>query len=57
MEHAGNRDPVCGMMVESTTRFKSLFRGRVYYFCSESCKRKFDSNPEKYLSGNIEPMQ
>ncbi len=56
MEHVENKDPVCGMTVEPTTRFKSLYRGRVYYFCSESCKRKFDSDPEKYLSGNVEPM-
>ncbi|MGC9227719.1 YHS domain-containing protein [Caldivirga sp.] len=42
-------DPVCGMEVEDTVPFKSLYRGRVYYFCSRHCKEAFDREPEKYL--------
>jgi Cu+-exporting ATPase len=26
----------------------SLYKDRKYYFCSNSCKQKFDENPEKY---------
>ncbi|MDP7976102.1 MAG: YHS domain-containing protein [TACK group archaeon] len=42
-------DPVCGMKVEETTAYRSLYRGKVYYFCSQNCKREFDANPDKYL--------
>jgi Cu+-exporting ATPase len=43
------RDVVCGMEVDpakaaGTTEFK----GKTYYFCSKSCKTKFDSNPQQY---------
>jgi len=42
-------DPVCGMDVDpATARFRSEYRGAEYYFCSESCKRAFDANPQKY---------
>lgn len=41
-------DPVCGMEVEEA-QFKSLYRGKVYYFCSRQCKEAFDKDPEKYL--------
>jgi YHS domain-containing protein len=30
---------------------KSEFKGQAYYFCSPGCKRAFDQNPEKYISG------
>ncbi|MHB8568483.1 MAG: YHS domain-containing protein [Nitrososphaerales archaeon] len=43
------KDPVCGMQVdESSSQFKSNFGGRPYYFCSASCKGKFDKAPEKF---------
>ncbi|MGC8636093.1 MAG: YHS domain-containing protein [Thermoprotei archaeon] len=42
-------DPVCGMKVEETTAYRSLYRGKVYYFCSQNCKKEFDANPDKYL--------
>lgn len=40
-------DPICGMFVDTLTAGlrKSEFNGRTYYFCSTSCKRKFDENP------------
>ncbi|MCL4403643.1 YHS domain-containing protein [Candidatus Marsarchaeota archaeon] len=45
------KDPVCNMDVEGNSKYKSSYKGAVYYFCSESCKKKFDSTPEKYTSG------
>ena len=45
MEHT---DPVCGMKVGEDTPFKSRYGERTIYFCSDSCKRKFDTNPEQY---------
>jgi len=40
------RDPICGMPVEpKKAKFKIMVRGRVYYFCSEYCKRRFLERP------------
>jgi Cu+-exporting ATPase len=43
-------DPVCGMTVQvAKTAPKSIYDGKTYYFCSESCKRKFDKDPKSYI--------
>ena len=37
-------DPICGMKVEpQKAAGKSTFNGETFYFCSNSCKEKFDS--------------
>ncbi len=41
-------DPVCGMRVSKTNAIKKQFDGRIHYFCSEECVRKFES-PEDEL--------
>jgi Cu+-exporting ATPase len=46
-------DPVCKMEVdENTAVATSEYKGNTYYFCAVGCKRAFDENPEKYLTGN-----
>ena len=47
---AGPKDPVCGMPVEETTEFHSKQNGTQFFFCSSTCKGKFDQDPEKYLA-------
>jgi YHS domain-containing protein len=43
------KDPVCGMDVEEQKAAgTSQYQGRSYFFCSKSCKEKFDRNPEQY---------
>ena len=43
------KDPVCGMTVdEKKTNLKSDHEGRVFYFCSATCKTTFDKDPHKY---------
>jgi YHS domain-containing protein len=43
------KDPVCGMMVdEKSAKWKSGYGGKIYYFCSEGCKRTFEKDPKKY---------
>jgi Cu(I)/Ag(I) efflux system membrane fusion protein len=44
-------DPVCGMSVdpEKPGTLTSAIQGKTYYFCSASCKQKFDSDPQRYL--------
>jgi len=41
------------MAVEETDAAPSSeYDGRKYYFCSEACKKKFDEQPEAYISGD-----
>lgn len=43
-------DPVCGMDVEpDKAAAESTYEGKEYYFCAETCKKKFDEDPAKYL--------
>ena len=45
------RDHVCDMDVEERTAAATTeYAGDTYYFCSEECKRKFESDPESYVS-------
>ncbi|MBX5464266.1 MAG: YHS domain-containing protein [Clostridia bacterium] len=49
------RDPVCGMDVdEATAPAKAEYQGKTYYFCAPGCKRAFEKDPERYLSGGGE---
>lgn len=43
------RDPVCGMMAAKDSRFQSEYEGSHYHFCSESCLRKFQESPGRYV--------
>jgi YHS domain-containing protein len=44
-------DPVCNMQVdEANAKFTTEYDGKTYYFCSESCKEEFESDPEEYLT-------
>ena len=44
------RDVVCGMQVDqSQAAGASEYNGKTYYFCSVSCKKKFDANPAQYV--------
>jgi len=47
------KDLVCGMDVdEKTAQFTTEYKGKMYYFCALGCKKTFDSNPEKFVSGS-----
>jgi Cu(I)/Ag(I) efflux system membrane fusion protein len=50
------KDPACGMMIDAAkavAKGNTLTRdGVTYYFCSDSCKKKFSSQPEHYLALN-----
>jgi len=43
-------DPVCGMTVDSGSPFRAQYQGQSYVFCSEDCKRQFDSDPAGILA-------
>ncbi len=43
------KDPVCGMDLnvgQSTAR--ATHEGTTYYFCSDGCKRSFETEPVRY---------
>lgn len=50
-------DPVCGMEVDpAKAKYKALYRGKVYYFCSAACKEEFERRPDFYLQRGPQGM-
>ena len=48
-------DPVCGMQVDpGDAAGQTDYQGRTYYFCSASCKDRFESDPQQYAAGSGE---
>jgi Cu+-exporting ATPase len=44
------KDVICGMQVDpKQAAGSSEHQGKMYYFCSLGCKRKFDENPAQYV--------
>jgi YHS domain-containing protein len=41
-------DPVCGMVVNTSSAITATFEGKTYYFCSDSCRKKFEASPTAY---------
>ena len=54
---AQDKDPVCGMTVETASAKSSLYQGRAYYFCSADCRDKFEASPERYANRGETPSQ
>jgi P-type Cu+ transporter len=47
-------DPVCGARLDSAkTPIVSDYEGARYFFCSDTCKHRFDHNPEAYLESGL----
>lgn len=42
------KDSVCGMRASDNITLK--YKDRVYRFCSDHCKQKFEKNPECYIA-------
>jgi xanthine dehydrogenase accessory factor len=42
-------DPVCHMEVDRSTPLRATHAGTTYYFCADSCRRKFVKSPARYL--------
>ena len=52
------RDPVCGMDVEpDSTNYADSFGGQTYFFCSQHCLEKFQSEPAKYAGEQPAPRE
>jgi RND family efflux transporter MFP subunit len=52
-------DPVCGMDVDQTRARTagrtSVRRGTGYFFCSDSCKKRFDADPARFVTEEALP--
>ena len=50
-------DPVCGMKVLPEKATASVeHAGRTWYFCSQSCKTKFEADPHQYDGSHAGPL-
>ncbi len=48
-------DPVCGMTVDKSSASTATFQGKTFYFCSDSCRRKFEDSPAAYAAKVVNP--
>jgi len=45
----------CGGKITDPQRYPSaVFRGERVYFCTPACLRAFESDPERFMAGEIE---
>ncbi len=52
------KDPVCGKEVDQrTAKSKVNHQGQEFLFCSDSCRQKFDLNPERYAQRQAPQQQ
>jgi len=43
------KDPVCGMEIDQAkAAAKREYEGKTYYFCSTSCRDKFNAAPQSF---------
>jgi Cu+-exporting ATPase len=49
-------DPVCGMQVLPEKSASTEHAGRTWYFCCQSCKTKFETDPGKYDGAKAVPL-
>ncbi len=48
------KDLVCNMDVdERTAKWKTVYKGKTYYFCAPGCKKSFEEEPELYINVKV----
>jgi|SRR5579872_538069 len=47
-EDAKTVDPVCNMGVNPAQALKAKYKGKTYHFCSQDCKKNFETAPATY---------
>jgi len=51
-------DVVCGMMINPSNAVASQnYKNETYYFCHDSCAKKFETNPESYLNNDLKTIK
>ncbi len=53
----GVSDPVCGMKVDRAKALTKDHDGQTYFFCSTHCLHAFEAAPERYVKGNLRPIE
>lgn len=49
-------DPVCGMPFDSDAAAASAEHdGKIYYFCSQMCRQRFEQEPGRYIGASVSP--
>jgi putative intracellular protease/amidase/YHS domain-containing protein len=48
---------VCGMDVDPKIAPKSVYKGEIYYFCSDDDKKTFDAAPDKFVAAKAGKVQ
>lgn len=50
---------VCGGEIKDPARYPSaLYKGERVYFCTRACLRVFETDPDRFIAGEIEhPME
>lgn len=47
------KDPVCGMSVDpASAKHRSSYNGQTYFFCSETCRAKFERDPGAFIASD-----
>jgi starch phosphorylase len=50
-------DPVCGMPVDPASGRSASYEGRMFFFCSEYCRRFFVADPARYTRQPLAPPE
>ena len=52
---SARRDPVCGMAIEvsDAAAIDAEYGGKSFVFCSQACRARFQSDPERYARGLV----
>ena len=50
-------DPVCGMVVSTSSAIAATFGGKAYHFCSDSCRKTFEASPATYAAKAVAPTR
>lgn len=43
-----SKDPICEMSTAKYLKDTTVYKGKIFGFCSEGCKSSFKKDPEKY---------
>ena len=54
---ASKQDPVCGMPAFKYMEDTTVYKGKIYAFCSKECKADFMKNPGEYVKNDVKETE
>lgn len=52
------KDPVCGIPVDpASAKYRSDYAGKTYFFCSDTCRAKFEHDPKAFVAEDAAPAR